>query len=297
MGDWSDILKEAKETPSQFDYIRHKYLKNLSDLTGRNVIAYYSSWLNKAGASNLDISDNDMEGFMNCLHGMDCSKGLDLVLHTPGGSPFAAEGIVKYLRPKFQKDIRVVVPHMAMSAGTMIACAAKEIVMGRQSSLGPIDPQFNGIPAYNIKQEFEEAKKDLAANPQNANYWAIKLRQYPAAFMKTAIDSIDLSGILVEEWLGTCMFDKNNPEDAKKIKVIKEKLNEHDNSKNHGRHLNIDFCREIGMKVKGMEDDPPLQNAILSAHHAFMITLDSTPVVKIIESQEKKSFVISLNVR
>ncbi len=297
MGDWSEILKEAKETPSQFDYIRNKYLKNLAENTGRNVIAYYSSWLNKAGAGNLDISDNDMEGFMNCLHGMDCSKGLDLVLHTPGGSPSAAEGIVNYLRAKFGKDIRVIVPHMAMSAGTMIACSAKEIIMGKQSNLGPIDPQFNGIPAYNIKEEFEEAKRDLAQNPGNAHYWAIKLRQYPAAFMKTAIDAIDLSGKLVEEWLGTCMFDKNKPEDAQEVRAITKRLNEHDNSKNHGRHLNIDFCKGIGLHVKAMEDDPQLQDAILSVHHAFMITLDATPAVKIIESQEKKTFVLSLGIR
>lgn len=291
MGDWSEILKESKETPNQYDYVRHKYLQNLSKLTGRNVIAYYSSWLNKSGAGNLDINDTDMEGFMNCLHGMDCSKGLDLILHTPGGSPSAAEGIVNYLRSKFDKDIRVIVPQLAMSAGTMIACSAKEIIMGNQSSLGPIDPQFNGVPAYNIKQEFEDAKKDLAANPKNAQYWAIKLHQYPPAFMKTAIDAIDLSGILVEKWLGTCMFNETCAEDAAKIKQITEKLNEHNNSKNHGRHLNIDFCKEIGLKVTAMEDDTKLQEAILSLHHAFMITLDATPAVKIIESQGKQLFV------
>lgn len=297
MGDWSEILKEVGETPTQYDYIRHRYLRELATVTGRNVIAYYSSWLNKSGASNLDISDNDMEGFMNCLHGMDCTKGLDLVLHTPGGSPSAAEGIVNYLRSKFGKDIRVIVPHMAMSAGTMIACSAKEIVMGKQSNLGPIDPQFNAIPAYNIKQEFEEAKRDLAENPQNANYWAIKLNQYPAAFMKTAIDAIDLSSALVKKWLGSCMFDKNNKDDVKKIKTITDKLNEHDISKNHARHLDIDFCKDIGLKIKAMEDDNQLQDAILSVHHAFMITLDATPAVKIIESQEKKSYVSLIRVR
>ena len=130
-----------------------------------------------------------MTGFMNCIHGMDCSQGLDLILHTSGGSPVAAEAIVNYLRTKFSSDIRVIVPQLAMSVGTMISCSAKEIVMGKQSSLGPIDPQFNGIPAYNIKMEFEEAKKDLLENPDTAQYWAIKLQQYPAAFMKTAIDA------------------------------------------------------------------------------------------------------------
>ena len=186
-----------------------------------------------------------MTGFMNCIYGLDCSKGLDLILHTPGGSPVAAEAIVSYLRQKFGKDIRVIVPQLAMSAGTMIACSAKEIIMGKQSSLGPIDPQFNGIPAYNIKQEFEEAKDDLSQHPENAQYWAIKLQQYPAAFMKTAIDAIDLSGELVEEWLGTCMFDNNKPEDVAIIKRIIENLNQHDNSKTHGRHFNIDYCEKI----------------------------------------------------
>ena len=78
------------ETQSQFDYVRRRYLKELSDYTGRNTITYYSSWLTKQ-VNNLDINDADMTGFMTCIHGMDCSKGLDLVLHTPGGSPAAAE--------------------------------------------------------------------------------------------------------------------------------------------------------------------------------------------------------------
>ena len=135
MGSWNDILKEVNETQSQYDYIRRKYLKELSEYTGRNTIAYYSSWLNKQ-ANNLDINDADMTGFMTCVHGLDCSKGLDLILHTPGGSPAAAEAIVSYLRAKFGNDTRVIVPQLAMSAGTMIACSAKEIIMGKQSSLG-----------------------------------------------------------------------------------------------------------------------------------------------------------------
>ena len=85
MGSWSDVLKELQETESQYDYLRRKYLIELSEYTGRNTIAYYSGWLTKQGAPNTDINDSDMTGFMNCIHGMDCSKGLDLILHTPGG--------------------------------------------------------------------------------------------------------------------------------------------------------------------------------------------------------------------
>lgn len=290
MAGWDDILKELGVTPSSTDIVRRKYLKNLSKYTGRNTIAYYSAFLTKH-VDGLDINDSDMTGFMNALKGMDCTKGLDLILHTPGGSPAAAEAIVSYLRKKFNKNIRVIVPQIAMSAGTMMACAAKEIIMGKQSSLGPIDPQFNGIPAYNIKQEFEEAKEDLSKNPQNAQYWAIKLRQYPAAFMKTAIDAINLSSALVEDWLGSCMFDKGKPEEKAIINEIVNKLNEHDQSKIHGRHFDMDFCASIGLKVVPMESDNKLQDKILSVHHAYLLTISNTDVKKVIECQNGKAVI------
>ena len=41
----------------------------------------------------------------------------------------------------FKLNIEVFVPMTAMSAGTMIACMSRKIHMGKQSSLGPIDPQ------------------------------------------------------------------------------------------------------------------------------------------------------------
>ncbi|MFR2451573.1 MAG: SDH family Clp fold serine proteinase, partial [Clostridia bacterium] len=165
------MVSEIESVPNPINAISEKYLNELFNYTGRNVIAYYSSFLSKQTGQFISVSDLDMDGFMNAIKGMDCSKGLDLILHTPGGDPSAAEGIVKYLRLKFQNDIRVIVPQMAMSAGTMIACSAREIIMGKASCLGPIDPQFNGIPAYNIISEFEEAKSDLDLNPQNINYW------------------------------------------------------------------------------------------------------------------------------
>jgi len=289
MAGWDDILKELNETMSQSDYVRRKYLKQLSDYTGRNTIAYYSAFLSNPQADNIDINDLDMTGFMNALKGMECKKGLDLILHTPGGSPAAAEAIISYLRNKFNYDIRVIVPQMAMSAGTMMACAAKEIIMGKQSSLGPIDPQFNGIPAYNIQMEFEEAKIDLAANPQNAQYWAIKLQQYPAAFLKTAIDAIQLSGKLVREWLETGMFKGEQAESM--INTIVSRLNEHDDSKTHGRHFNLEFCKSIGLKIIELESDAVLQDDVLSVHHAYMLTLGGSNAIKIIECQNGKAVI------
>lgn len=97
MAGWDEILKELGETPSQIDFVRRKYLKELSEYTGRTTIAYYSAFLNREGPG-LDVNDGDMEGFMNALKDVDYSKGLDLILHTPGGDPTAAEAIVNYAK-------------------------------------------------------------------------------------------------------------------------------------------------------------------------------------------------------
>ena len=155
MPNWGDLLKEINQLGGPHDVLRRKYIANLSELTGRNVICYYSGWLQKPEMGNATaVNDNDKNGLMTTINGLDVSKGLDLVLHTPGGDTAATESIVDYLWQKFQGDIRCFVPQMAMSAGTMIACSCKEIWMGRQSSLGPVDPQFNGIPAHGVLEEF-----------------------------------------------------------------------------------------------------------------------------------------------
>ncbi len=289
MAGFSDIQKELGVTPSQLDVIRRKYIKQLATYTKRNVIVYYSGWLSKPGIPGVDINDLDMAGFMENVKDIDCSKGLDLILHTPGGNPTAAESIVKYLRIKFNNDIRVIVPHLAMSAGTMIACSGKEIIMGKHSSLGPVDPQLNGLPAYSVKKEFEEAKNDLLKNPNNVPYWSLQLQKYPPGFLNIAIDSINLSSELVKEWLGTCMFDKDT--DKEKIINIVNGLNEHDNSKTHGRHFDVQFCKKLGLKITLLEDDPKLQDKVLSIHHSMMLTFNSSNAVKIIENNEKGTMI------
>lgn len=291
MAGWDDILQAIGSRPSPIDALRREYIEKLSEKTGRNTIAYYSAFLSKHRLENLDINDSDMEGFMNAVKGMDCNKGLDLILHTPGGDPTAAEAIVGYLKNKFNNDIRVIVPQIAMSAGTMIACSAKEIIMGKQSSLGPIDPQFDGIAAHNIKQEFEEAKRDLAENPQNAQYWAIKLQQYPAAFMKTAIDAISLSDELIRKWLSDEML-KNNPEELEKAVSF---LTSHKDSKVHGRHYSYDECMKHGLKITLMEDENDLQDSILSIHHCFIITFAHTDAIKIIGNNMHKDYIVLHN--
>ena len=289
-GRWSSIFDELKSYPSPLDSLRHKYLEDLEKQTNRTIICYYSGW--QQGRKNqIDINDSDMEGFMSSINGLDRKKGLSLVLHTPGGDPNAAESIVSYLRSMFDDNIEVIVPHMAMSAGTMISCASKKIWMGKHSSLGPVDPQIGGLPAYNIISEFDEAYRDLQENANNLQYWSLLLGKYPAAYVKFAQDAVQLSGELIESWLSSVMF-ADDPHPDEKVKAIVKRLNEHTRSKAHARHFNIDLAREIGLKVNALEDDQNLQNSVLSLHHSIMITLQQTNVSKLIESKSS-SYIVS----
>ena len=145
MPSWGTVLDNLKNTPNPMDAMRRKYLGTMHKYTGRNIIAYYSAFVQKPRIDGTGIDDNDKNAFMQAVCGLDRSKGMDLILHTPGGQIAAAESLVSYLKALFGKDIRVFVPQIAMSAGTMIALSSKEIIMGKQSNLGPIDPQFGGM--------------------------------------------------------------------------------------------------------------------------------------------------------
>lgn len=292
MGTWSDILNEINGA-NHLDNVRRKYLKELSEYTGRNTIAYYSAFLERR-VVNVDVNDSDMNGFMNAVYGLDATKGLDLILHTPGGNPAAAESIINYLRAIFHNDIRIIVPHMAMSAGTLMACAAKTIVMGNHSFLGPVDPQFNGIPAYSIVEEYNEAKADLAQNSSNYAYWKLRLEKFSAAQIKLASDAIALSDVLVDNWLRTGMFAEElevSDQAEAVVETIKNSLNEHANSKVHSRHFGIDECRSFGLKITALEDDPVLQDKVLSVHHAYTHTITMASVAKLIENQDGKAVI------
>ncbi|HEX8854125.1 MAG TPA: hypothetical protein VF752_00880, partial [Thermoleophilaceae bacterium] len=49
-----------------------------------------------------------------------------------------------------------VVPHYAMSGGTLIALAADKIVLDSHTALGPVDPQLGEYPARSILEAVEE---------------------------------------------------------------------------------------------------------------------------------------------
>lgn len=290
MPNWNQLLNEIKAAGSMYDVIRRRYLAKLHEITGRNVIIYYSGWLQKRGVAGAEINDEDKNGFMTVIHQMDRSLGLDLILHTPGGESAATESLVDYLRSMFGTDIRAIVPQLAMSGGTMIACACNEILMGKQSSLGPVDPQFGGIPAHGVVEEFNRAKEEISKDASTIPVWQPIIAKYSPAFIGECEKAIAWSDEMTKEWLRTGMFASEKVPTRKINKILKE-LGDHALTKSHARHLSIERCREMGLKVSEIEDNKELQDAVLSLHHACMLTFSATPAFKIIENQNGIAFI------
>lgn len=285
------------------DNVRRKYLAALHKRTGRDTVVYFSSYnINRpfpVPAAALSVSQDDIQGFMASLHGLK-GKQLDLLIHSPGGSVEAADQIVQYLRAKYD-HIRAIIPQNAMSAATMLACAADEIVMGKHSAIGPIDPQMilggpNGpmpVPAHTILQDFERAKADVAGNPLLANLWGPRFAALPPGFLNLCEQVTKLSAEKVESWLAQYMFHGTNPSKAQEIAQWLANFAEH---KTHGRPIGIELARSKGLNVTPLEADQQLQEAVLSVFHATMVTFQATGCLKVVENHLGKGHYIVVQV-
>ena len=275
-------IKNENELPT----LIKKYTNKLSQKTNRNVIGYYSGWLSSPPYLGDGIDDMDKNGFMAMVQGLDFDKGLDLILHTPGGDVAATESIIDYMNNIFEGDIRAIVPQIAMSGGTMIACSCKEIMMGKQSSLGPVDPQLRGFPAQGVISEFDNIKKDIDENPSRIALWQPILSKFNPSFLDSCYKSVEWANDILENALKNNMF-KENPNDER-IGNILNTLCSSKYTKHHSRHLSARKCQELGLNVLMMENDDVEQELILSIHYACLTMFNKSNAIKIFFNQDGK---------
>lgn len=295
MPTWGQLLSELSDTaktqgPAVFDVVRRKYLALLEAHTKRNLILYASKWtLPGSPPQFISITEEDIQGFMEVMAGLHTTP-LDLILHSPGGSPEATEALVLYLRSKFC-DIRVFVPHAARSAATMLACAANQIVMGKHSFLGPIDPQVQVltrhgvqyVPAQAILEQFRMAQKECTSDAKNVGVWLPILDQYGPSLLVQCQHADDLAKVLVSEWLERYMF-AGEDQAKEKASAAAAALSKHSEFKTHARHLGRETVRAYGLNVADLEVDQTLQDLVLSVFHVTTHTFNATPAVKIVEN-------------
>ena len=281
MANWSEILDTVntyQDSIGKLNELRQEYLNKIHTITGRNIISYYSGWLKNSSAPNTIINDNDINALMNAVNKLDRTKGLDLVLHTPGGDLAATENVVNYLQSAFPNNIRAIIPQLSMSAGTMIALSCNCIVMGKQSSLGPIDPQFNGIACQGILDEYSRAISDVTANPNALGIWQPIISKYHPTLIGDCENAVKWSKELATKWIkkvNACI----NMIDVENLFIS------HSTSYSHSRHISRDECKTVGLNIEDLENNQDFQDAVLSLHHCYMILFDKWRYSKIVENQ------------
>ena len=269
-------------TADQINKNRFGYLKAFYEKRKRNVVAYYSGFW-QFRAEKASIFEGDVGPLVDAVRHLDHSRGLDLLLHTPGGSIGGAEAMGNYLRRIFGTNIEVFVPMTAMSAGTMIACISRKIHMGKQSSLGPIDPQLDNFSMGCILDNIEDINKQVADNPSKSDFFAALLKdKYELGLVPLCKQSIDLSKEIVSNWLKTGMFCEDGGECL--AKCVVEKLSDYKEMKSHNRKIGVDKATEIGLKVASLETDREIEEIVLNIHKSYMETITAYRAYKIVEN-------------
>lgn len=299
---WSEILQELADTAVEgqspdFDGVRRRYLGKLNCHTRHSVILYASAWLQKTSPdqSATSIHDEDIQGLMEVCHDLP-GPTLDLILHSPGGSAETAEAFVACLRSRFDL-IRVFVPQQAMSAATMITCAADEIWMGAHSFLGPTDPQLllgtalglRWVSAQDVLDQFDRAAEACRESDRLAA-WLPMLGQYGPDLLARSETAVKLSQDLVGTWLEQYMFKWDDQKQEKALGIA-EWLSNRKAFLSHSRHIPRDALEKKGLKVRRLEDDLVLQDLILSAFHATTHAFGRTNAIKLIENHMGRTFI------
>lgn len=304
MPTWGEVLQElnspANQTPSgapDFDKVRRGYLARLAAKTGRATILYATGFLDQPDIPGAltQVELGDKQGFMNAVAGLP-GQELDLILTSPGGAAEATEAILTYLRTRFG-HIRVIVPVAAMSAATMLALGADEIMMGKHSQLGPIDPQFfimtpegpRFAPAAEILEQFETAKKECQ-DPANLAAWAPILRSYAPGLLAQCVTSRQLAETMVARWLKDYML-RGQPDAEDIANAAAKWFADYRKFGSHGRSVTLDDLLALKLNATRLEADQELQDLVLSVHHATSHTFGGTPAAKIIENHLGRAYI------
>lgn len=297
MPSWADLRTQFDAQPSdpqKLDWLEKSLYHWLGCVSkareGRNVVFYATAFMQKPAVPAYEtmLMLEDVNGLMAALHGMDWSKNLTLLLHTPGGVPGAANALVEYLHSKFA-DIEVIVPTFAMSAGTMISLGADRVVMGRQSQLGPIDAQMQtkhgSVSAGAMLENFQRAREEIAADQNLAHLWHPILQSMGPSLNQEAADALAFGEAMVKGWLEKRMFagESNAAELATNAAHHFNATTVH---KNHSRRIDRDEARSVNIKVEDLEDSQDLQEAVLTAYHIASLNFTVTKAVKIFASTQ-----------
>ena len=199
-----------------------------------------------------------------------------IILQTPGGVVEVVERMVGVIR-NFYQEVIVIVPDQAMSAGTVFALSADQIMMDYFSRLGPIDPQIPKddklVPALAYLNQYEKLnKKAEDGNLTTAEY--AMLNKLDLGELHQFEQARELSVELLIKWLSQYKFKDWKTTETRKLEVtetmkkthareIADLLNDPERWHSHGRGIDISTLRnEMNLKIEDYSENAKLHGNI-----------------------------------
>ncbi len=113
--------------------------------------------------------------------------------------------------------------------------------------------------------------------------WQPILQQYVPTLLSQAEHAIKWSQEIGRKTLIEGMFKDDTQADDKASAIV-DFLSSHNVHRAHGRHLHRNELRAKGLNIADLEADPALQDAVLSVHHACMLTVGNYNANKLVEN-------------
>lgn len=243
----------------------HKVIiRDIEAQTGRTLVAQVSNF-GLPGGALVPADIETFEGIFRSLNLQSDKDDLDLMLESPGGTPDAAELLVRTCRT-YSKSFRAIVVGQAMSAATLASLGSDELVMGATSSLGPIDPQMvyatgEGAvlrPAKSIIDAYTgavSAAQAAIANNQPADPFLHILDRLDVPFVVDCLRARAWTKKVGTELLGSRLM-KGRPQSE--IDGAVDKLIKMGDETYHARPFWHETASELGLKVRFLPTQDPL---------------------------------------
>ena len=211
-GEDGEPLPRLEQLPGGLVRERQRQIRAYEDLTGSRLVVLIGY-----------LETFSITLFEDLLIDVDPGDDLHLLLDTPGGDGEAAIRLVRQAQSRC-RELSVIVPDQAKSAGTILALGAHRIVMGPTSDLGPIDPQFlysDGriAAAKAILAAFDRAERQVLEFPETALFHATMLSDVTALAAQQARDAISRTSSQLLEALAA-----NPQRDADTVEALAKRL-------------------------------------------------------------------------
>jgi hypothetical protein len=286
----NNIQKQIFAERAQFPATRTKAIKAVEkDLGGRTLVTFFTSFSHAVG-----IDNDDCDMLQSVLQHIDLSKGLALMVDSPGGDGLAAELIVNTCRAySGTNDYWAIVPGSAKSAASIICMGASKIVMADTSQLGPVDPQiirreganYRQFSAYNLVSSYDKLFKEAVQTKGNLEPFLQQLQSFNITDINHYRDLISLAEDIAIKILKSGMMKKRTK--AQIRKCIELFLDPKMGTISHSRSINRIEAEDCHLKIEKLDVQSARWQAIYELYVRTQDFVNGRYASKCVESADE----------